>query len=216
MTDCRKGPWYVYVDRTDDGTAFYVGKGNAGRASHLPRNNKHKHVAKQYGQHREVLYGSHDEDHVFEVERLKIAEFKTYAHDVSVHGNELACNFDPGGRGRKDYTTSEETRQKLRLSSTARKWSEASRKKVSASKLGRPSKLRNRTQPRELVEKRRQAMKASTVRNYKVPFRKTQFLRDNLEDLVALREQGFSLDDLAEMFNAGRTTIYRYCMQERR
>lgn len=70
--------FYVYVDRTDDGRPFYVGKGTLERTKDvINRNELWKRIAKKHGQHREIVLATLDEGFAFDHESLLIAEYNT-------------------------------------------------------------------------------------------------------------------------------------------
>jgi hypothetical protein len=100
--------WCVYVDRTDDGRAFYVGKGNASRVRDLNRNTKHGWVSRHHGIYREVVLETRDEGFAFQHEEELIAKLHTFIDDHLA--DSVVCNFTRGGDGGKH---SEETRAKI-------------------------------------------------------------------------------------------------------
>src|ERR1022692_2828674 len=87
--------FYGYVDYTDDGRPFYVGKGDTRRVSEPRRNVKHWRVSKKHGQTRVIELASKDEGAVFEWEIATIARHGTYE---SRHSG-IGCNFTEGGEG---------------------------------------------------------------------------------------------------------------------
>lgn len=91
--------YYVYVDKTDKGAAFYVGKGNEARVKMLRggRNGKHGSVCRNHGQHREIVFSHEDEETVLNEEVRVIDALHTWVHDPL--SDELACNFVREGRG---------------------------------------------------------------------------------------------------------------------
>lgn len=71
--------WFVYVDRTDDGRPFYVGKGTYRRVHTRERDNAHwKSIAVKHGRQREVVYGTKDEAAAYEFEAHLIALYDTF------------------------------------------------------------------------------------------------------------------------------------------
>jgi len=70
--------FYVYVDYTDDGRPFYVGKGSGGRAKIFNRNPLHENISNKYGIHRIIVYETYDENDAFATEIRLIGELETY------------------------------------------------------------------------------------------------------------------------------------------
>lgn len=89
--------YYVYVDRTDGDTAFYVGKGQLYRLKSMKRNSKHAHVVKTHGFKRDVVFETNDEIAAFMCEQRLIVEHHTFINDPL--SGPLACNFTLGGDG---------------------------------------------------------------------------------------------------------------------
>ena len=130
--------WFVYVDYTDDGRPFYVGKGTYKRVHTRERNNDHwKSIRDKHGWRREVVYGTKYEDAAYEYEAFLIAEHNTF------HG--WGANHTAGGScGQTGLKRSEETRWKLRESHLGKTpWnkgkpqSEEHRRKNSESRKGK-------------------------------------------------------------------------------
>lgn len=82
----------VYVDYTNDGRPFYVGKGNQQRVNRIKRNDKHSFVVQQFGIDRRVVFETDDQQQAFIKEIELIAELKTFVLD-----SEIGCNLDRGG-----------------------------------------------------------------------------------------------------------------------
>ena len=91
--------YHVYVDRTDAGTPFYVGKGNDDRVRMLRkgRNGKHGSVCRNHGQHREIVFSHENEVIVLNEEIKMIDMLHTWVHDPEA--TSLACNFVRDVRG---------------------------------------------------------------------------------------------------------------------
>jgi len=85
--------WFVYVDCTDDGRVFYVGKGNETRVRERDRNSDWKVIADELGWHREIVYGTKSEDDAYVAEKILVAGHDTF------HG--WGANLNEGGRGQR-------------------------------------------------------------------------------------------------------------------
>lgn len=91
--------FYIYLDKTDDGRVFYVGKGKSNRLRNTSnRNNCWKGIAAKYGQNREIIIGTRDEEFAFEMEKSLIAEYKTFDAKWP-KGEGWGANFTDGGEG---------------------------------------------------------------------------------------------------------------------
>ena len=85
--------WFVYVDYTDDGRPFYVGKGNESRVKEKERNSDWKVIAEQFGWRRETVYASRDENDAYAAEKWLVAYHDTFRG--------WGANLNEGGRGQK-------------------------------------------------------------------------------------------------------------------
>lgn len=126
--------YYGYIDYTDEGIPFYVGKGNLGRVKALVRNKKHRHIMNTYGQHREVMFASSDEIAVFQWEIATILDLHTFVKDPLA--TYYACNMTKGGEGPSGHVHSSEAREKIRRASTGRILSNKSRQKIINALIG--------------------------------------------------------------------------------
>lgn len=93
----KQTKFFVYVDRTNDGKPFYVGKGNQRRIKSIARNLKHKNVSNKHGLNREIVFETLIEREAYEKEISTISELHTFVDDPLAV--ELACNYAPGGEG---------------------------------------------------------------------------------------------------------------------
>src|SRR5579884_678203 len=132
--------FYVYIDRTRDGTPFYVGKGSSRRITYVRRNSKHRHVRNTHGLERTIVLETSDEKQAFAHECKLIAEHHTYVNDSQ--SGPLACNFTTGGDGTSGFKWSPEARAKVSLQRKGQnnrlgfKHTEATKQKQRESKLG--------------------------------------------------------------------------------
>ncbi len=112
--------WFVYIDRTDLGVPYYVGKGNEARINNFhPRSRKHKNVAAKYGSNRSVIFTTDCEEEVLEAEKHFISEYHTFVGDPLCI--DQACNFTIGGDGVSGHRHSEETKERQRQASRGNK-----------------------------------------------------------------------------------------------
>lgn len=88
--------FYVYVDKTDDGRVFYVGKAVLRRLQQKKRNKKHTRVAREHGCTREVVWETDDEQAALAYEIKLIEFFGTFTSDWR---EGIECNFTVGGDG---------------------------------------------------------------------------------------------------------------------
>jgi len=121
--------FYVYVDRTDDGRPFYVGKGTLDRTRDVTRRNElWKRIAKKHGQHRELVLSTRDESFAFEHESSLIAAYNTCvssggwgANLVPLGGTWAGMKHDDAARARmRGRVVSDETRERIRRALTGR------------------------------------------------------------------------------------------------
>jgi hypothetical protein len=122
MTALEEKVYSVYLDWTFEETprAFYVGKGQERRVDNLDgRNPFHQNVAAKYGQHREVLLSTKDEEFAYDTEVELIALHHTYIHDPKYT---FGCNLTKGGEGRvaKGFRQSDEVIAGIREKLTGR------------------------------------------------------------------------------------------------
>jgi hypothetical protein len=112
--------FFVYVDWTSEPLPrpFYVGKGTAIRVRHIRRNKKHTFVSAKHGRRRTVMwYGDYDSC-AKTIEIQLIAELHTYVSDP--FASSIACNFTQGGDGNLGCTPSEATRKKISHTKTGK------------------------------------------------------------------------------------------------
>lgn len=105
---------FVYVDFTDDGRPFYVGKGLLQRVKARSRNRYHDRVAKKHGMHREVVLETACEFEALNREIRLIAELHTFTGDPRWNG--IGTNFTQGGEGLQGHVRSRRTRAKIAAS----------------------------------------------------------------------------------------------------
>lgn len=149
--------FYVYVDCTDDGRPFYVGKGTLERTKDVvKRNELWKRIAKKHGQHRELVLSTKDEAFAFEHESSLITAYNTCvasggwgANLVPLGGTWLGMKHTELALARmRGRIVSDDTRERIRRALTGRKRPELSganspmlradvRAKISASKRGK-------------------------------------------------------------------------------
>ena len=106
--------FFVYVDSTNDGRPFYVGKGDARRVSQPKRNRKHTWVSHVLGRKREIVIQTSIEQLTLEQEIAIIAELDTFTTNYAHHLDDIRCNFTRGGEGLTGHKDTIETRQKKR------------------------------------------------------------------------------------------------------
>lgn len=116
--------WCVYIDQTDDGRPFYVGKGTPKRVRCTHRNLVHQRMAKKYGFHREVVLITSVENIALDFERELIAKLKTRCDIPENWG----ANMTEGGAG--VVNSSPEVRKRM---------SEAQRRRAREGRMSRPS-----------------------------------------------------------------------------
>ena len=104
--------YYVYVDFTDNGVPFYVGKGLLRRVLALrrDRNKKHTWVRKNFGQHRLIIGCDENESFVLEQEVMLIDTLETFNSDYTDY-SDVKCNLTRGGEGSSGHIPSDKTRQ---------------------------------------------------------------------------------------------------------
>ncbi len=122
--------FYLYVDYTNDGIPFYVGKGSKKRIQTIKRNNKHIWVSRNYGLNRIVLFADLNEQWIFAKEIQYIKLLDTYNPDVT-NRNDLKCNWTLGGDGVSGFLLSEDHRKKLSASSIKRWEKQGEKEKIS-------------------------------------------------------------------------------------
>lgn len=105
--------WYTYVDFTDCGHAFYVGKGCDVRVSDASRNSKHDGIARYHGLNRSIVFATWIEEAALEAEVEFIRIHETYVHEHPE--NEWACNFTLGGDGMSGHKHDDAARMKMSL-----------------------------------------------------------------------------------------------------
>jgi hypothetical protein len=95
--------FFVYVDRTDDGRPFYVGKGLIKRTQTRERNLPWKRIASKYGWRREVVLATRDESFAFEEEKRRIVELGTFEDGTP---GRWGANLTEGGEGSSGWKPS--------------------------------------------------------------------------------------------------------------
>lgn len=124
--------FYTYVDVTNDGHAFYVGKGTRRRLLTRERNAIWKNIARKHGQHRVIVFETLNERWALDREIELIALLKT-RHQISGH---WGANLSDGGEGPTGYTHTAEARQKIIDALRVRVISDVTRKKLSDRQRG--------------------------------------------------------------------------------
>lgn len=124
--------FYVYVDYTDDGVPFYVGKGTERRLNDMKRNDKHTWVCKKYGQNRVIVFSDFNEKWVLFQEHVLIKQLHTFNSNIGDHAD-ISCNLTLGGEGNSGWKPTKETRQKNAQSHKGKKASIETRHKMSNS-----------------------------------------------------------------------------------
>ncbi len=106
--------WHVYLDITleENPRPFYVGKGTRDRISKVKRNRYWECIAAKYGHQRTVLLSTKDESYAFEIEIVKIREYRTF-ETAWEKGEAFGANLTAGGEGMSGVIVSEETRRKM-------------------------------------------------------------------------------------------------------
>lgn len=107
--------WFVYVDYTNDGRPFYVGKGDTRRVKQSKRNRKHSWVSATLGRRREIVIATSREDIALdnEIELIALCDTFTTAHALRL--DDIRCNFTRGGQGLTGYKDTVETRSRKRV-----------------------------------------------------------------------------------------------------
>lgn len=88
--------FFVYIDRTDDGRPFYVGKGRKARVRLRDRNERWKRIADKHGWQRRVFAAFDEEADAFLIERALILRHGTFEAGP---GGVWGANFTSGGEG---------------------------------------------------------------------------------------------------------------------
>lgn len=99
--------FYSYLDFTNDGEVFYVGKGNHSRCLSQNRNWLHQIISEEEGFNRAIVFESENEQECFDKEIELIEEYHTFFLDPLRSDN--ACNFTLGGEGPSGYKHTIET-----------------------------------------------------------------------------------------------------------
>lgn len=93
--------FFVYLDFTNNGEVFYVGKGNESRCLNSKRNERHQIISKEEEFNRAVVFESENEQKCLQKEIELISEYHTWYLDPLRSDN--ACNFTLGGEGSSGY-----------------------------------------------------------------------------------------------------------------
>ena len=125
--------FYIYVDYTNDGIPFYVGKGLKRRLLEKRRNKKHVWVSKNYGLNRIILFSDLNEQWILVKEIQYIKLLDTFNPDFKDY-SDLKCNLTYGGDGCSGFIIPKETlkkriKGKKRSKETKRKLSNANIKR---------------------------------------------------------------------------------------
>lgn len=146
--------YFVYIDKTDLGEVFYVGKGDKMRLRSYRRNKKHKRISATYGCKREVVWQTEDELEALAHEERLIEFFGTFSTDWS--NLTLGCNFTTGGQGVSGRKMSSAGKQKLRDAFSGDKNPNKRpevKEKQRLSHLGQPSPMKGRKHTQTSIEK---------------------------------------------------------------
>lgn len=129
--------FFVYLDKTNEGKIYYVGKGSKDRIQQKKRNKKHKAISEKFGLNREIVFETNDEVEAFAKEIELISLHQTFTTDWS--HQTIVCNFTLGGDGASGlyYEKTKEHREKISAALKGRKLSEEHRLNVIAASTGR-------------------------------------------------------------------------------
>jgi hypothetical protein len=124
--------FYTYLHRrTDDGLAFYIGKGRGERAKSRHGRNKHwTRVADKHGYTVEILAEWPTEAEAFEHEKFLIACFRDLGYPL--------VNQTDGGEGPTGLRHTAETKARIAALKTGRAHSAETRAKMSQAHRGKP------------------------------------------------------------------------------
>lgn len=232
--------WFVYVDYTDDGRPFYVGKGNASRVKEKERNSDWKTIALEHGWHREVVYSTRDEDDAYVAEKLLVAYHDTFRG--------WGANGNAGGRGQKSgWKHTKEARQKISQNGRGLKRSpvtgERIRLALTGRKTGKPAwnnGIPGRPPPNKGVPMSEEAKQhLSRLNKGKPPTRvytppseesrrkmseahkgqpawNKKFTAEIVEAMFSDRQSGMAVKDVAEKYGTSAPTVCRLFKERRK
>lgn len=204
--------WFVYVDYTDDGRPFYVGKGTAARVKKRERNSDWVEIAAEHGQRREVVFGTRDESSAYELEEQLVREYGTY--------DRWGANLRPGGYGRRSgWRHTRATRERLRQLATGvpspKKgkpapsppnkgvpMSEEQKRRLSELNKGKPS---NRLGAKHTEESRKKMSEAHKGQ----PAWNKRFTDEIVDEMLKDRESGMMISDIAARYETSAPTVCR-------
>jgi len=134
MIFSRKNPpsgFYVYAYLREDGTPWYVGKGNDIRAW----NHSKGDCSRTPTDHSQItiMESNLTEVGAFALERIYIRWYGRKSNDTGI-----LRNLTDGGDGISGWKHSEETKEKCRINNTGKKLSEETKLKMRLAKLGVP------------------------------------------------------------------------------
>ena len=192
----------VYVDRTDDGIPFYVGKGIERRVKLKKRNRKHSNVAEKYGFNRFVDFETDVEAEAHAKEVEWIAEHKTFHYDYP--DSSFSCNFTRGGEGSSGRKASKETRDKQSGAKQGKKWTLEHCRNIGLGKKGKKfpnnsAALKNRIFTVE--------HKKSISVNRKTE--KCRIFEADYARVIELFQSGWSVRKIETEYGVSSPTVYR-------
>ena|SRR3990167_881297 len=221
---------YVYVDVTNDGMPFYVGKGRAGRVrARQARNQKHLNVANKHGITRFVVFSAPKDcnDLINDHEVELISFHGTFIHEPKT---KFASNLTKGGEGtvgmkisdserqaRRERQLGEnniakkpEVRKQISKSQMGRKQTKETREKIRSSRLGKllPAKHRkNITLATQTPQHRKNLSIAKCKQNEHL-----LIIHDRLIELIGLNFQNKEISQiLSNEFNKALDSHWVAC-----
>lgn len=186
--DPRKSGEFVYGEYRFDYEPFYIGRGTGNRDKQhvlelgqksqqnknaLKQNKLRKIISDGYTPITTRLYDglSFDESNSFEIRAIKnIGRL--------IHGDGPLTNVEQGGNGRKDYTVSEETRNKLSAAGRGLKRSDETKERIRNAKIG----FRHTVETKEKIRLIRLGSHPKISTDIKSAYRKNHYRLVNTEN----------------------------------